>query len=134
MRTYPTPEANGSAAGWEPIMDVPQNLKPDGQNYVEWTWSLLYDGIEVSDQASFSTLRTPDGQPLLGSDVAEHLDGQMLIAKKAVVQKGHDFADVILCCKAPNVDSGSIADELAQQFFLDTTSTMARAKALGEIC
>lgn len=98
-------------------MDVPENLEPDGRNYVEWTWSLLDDGIDVCDQASFSTLRTPDGQPLLEADVAEHLDGQMLIAKKAAVQKGHDFADVILCCKAPNVDSGAIADELAKQFF-----------------
>jgi hypothetical protein len=134
MQTHSTPEANASAAGREPIMDVPQNLEPNGQNYVEWTWSLLDDGIEVSDQASFSTLRTPDGQPLMEDDAAEYLDEQMLIAKKAAVEKGHDFADVILCCKAPNIDSGAVADELAKQFFLDTTFAMARAKALGEIC
>ncbi|MCK1480548.1 hypothetical protein IVB27_38905 [Bradyrhizobium sp. 197] len=115
-------------------MDVPENLEPDGRNYVEWTWSLLDDGIDVCDQASFSTLRTADGQPLLEAEVAEHLDGQMLIAKKAAVQKGHEFADVILCCKAPNVDSDVTADELAKQFFLDTTFAMARARALGEIC
>jgi hypothetical protein len=134
MQTHPTPEANASAAGWEPIMDVPQNLEPGGQNYVEWTWSLLDDGIEFSDQASFSTQRTPDGQPLLENDAAVYLDEQMLIAKKAAVEHGHDFADVILCCKAPNIDSGAVADELIEQFFRDTASAMARAKALGEIC
>jgi hypothetical protein len=133
MQAHSTPETDASAAGWEPIMDVPQNLKPDGQNYVEWTWSLLDDGIDVSDQASFSALRTPDGQPLLDDDAAEYLDGQMMIAKKAVVEKGHDFGDVILCCKAPNIDSGAVADELAKQFFLDTAFAMTRAKALGEI-
>lgn len=134
MHTQSTPNANGSTADWDPIMDVPQNLKPDGQNYVEWTWSLLDDGIDVVDQASFSALRTPSGQPLLEADTAEYLDEQMVIARKAAVAKGHDIADVILCCRAPNVDSGAVADELTKQFFLDTTLAMARAKALGEIC
>jgi hypothetical protein len=134
MQTHSAPEANASAAGWEPIMDVPQNLEPDGRNYVEWTWSLLDDGIDVSDQASFSALTTTDGQPLLEDDAAEYLDEQMLIAKKAAVGHGHDFADVILCCKAPNINSGAVADELIEQFFRDTASAMARAKALGEIC
>jgi hypothetical protein len=134
MQTHLTPEANASAADQEPIMDVPYNLEPDGGNYVEWTWSLLDDGIDISGQASFSTLRTPDGQPLLEADTAEYLDEQMGIAKKAAVAKGHDIADVILCCKAPNIDSGAVADELIEQFFRDTASAMARAKALGEIC
>jgi hypothetical protein len=115
-------------------MDVPYNLEPDGGNYVEWTWSLLDDGIDISGQASFSTLRTPDGQPLLEADTAEYLDEQMVIAKKAAVAKGHDIADVILCCRAPDINSDAVADELAKQFFLDTPLAMARAKALGEIC
>jgi hypothetical protein len=115
-------------------MDVPQNLEPDGRNYVEWTWSLLDEGIDVSDEGSFSLLTTPDGQPLLEDDAAGYLDEQMLIAKKAAVAHGHNFADVILCCKAPNIDSGAVADELIEQFFRDTACAMARAKALGEIC
>jgi len=109
-------------------------LEPDGRNYIEWTWSLLDDGIELSDQMSFSTLQTDDGKPLLAAFAAEYLDEQMLIAKKAANEKGHSFSDVILCCKAPNIDSGAVADELAKQFFQDTIFAMARAKALGEIC
>ena len=37
-----------------------------------------------------------------------------MIAKKAAVAKGHDIADIILCCRAPNINSGAVADELAK--------------------
>lgn len=130
MQTHSPP----AAAGREPIMDIPYNLEPDGRNHVEWTWFLLDDGFDISGQASFSILRTSDGQPLLEADTAEYLDAQMAIARKAAVAKGHDIADVILCCRAPNIDAGAVADELTKQFFLDTTLALARAKTLGEIC
>jgi hypothetical protein len=134
MQTDPPAKTNIPVSDWEPISDVPMVLENDGRNYIEWTWSLLDDGIEISDLASFSTLKTDAGEPLLAAFAAEYLDEQMLIAKNAAVEKGHDFADVILCCKAPNIDSGAVADELIEQFFGNTASAMARAKALGEIC
>jgi hypothetical protein len=134
MQTDPAAKTDTPASDREPISDVPMILEADGRNYIEWTWSLLDDGIEVSNQASFSTLRTRVGQPLLEDYAAEYLNGQMLTATKAAVEKGHDFADVILCCKAPDINSGAVADELTKQFLLDTTLAVARAKALGEIC
>jgi hypothetical protein len=134
MQTHPKPEANEPVGNWEPISDVPDNLKADGRNYIEWTCSLIDDGIEPNDQASFSTLNTNVGEPLLTGLAAECLDEQMIMAKKAAIKKGHDFADVILCCKAPDIDSGRIADELTQLFFRDTAAALARAKSLGEIC
>jgi hypothetical protein len=94
MQTHPIPKANAPASDWQPISDVPDNLAPDGRNYVEWAWSLLDDGIELSSEGSFSTLKTCDGEPLLAGFAAEYLDEQMLIAKKAAIEKGHDFADV----------------------------------------
>jgi hypothetical protein len=117
MQTHPTPEANAPASDREPISDVPQNLEPDGRNCIEWAWSLLDDGIELSDQAAFSTLKTCDGEPLLAGFAAEYLDEQMLVAKKAAIEKGHEFADVILCCKAPDIDSGEIADNCSSYSF-----------------
>jgi hypothetical protein len=134
MQTHPIPKANAPANNWELISDVPENLEPDGRNYIEWAWSLLDDGIEFSSEGSFSTLKTRDGPPLLAGFAAEYLDEQMLIAKKAAMEKGHDFADVILCCKAPNVDSCGIADDLIQLFFRDKAAAVTRAKSLGEIC
>jgi len=94
MQTHPIPKANAPASDWQPISDVPDNLAPDGRNYVEWAWSLLDDGIELSSEGSFSTLKTCDGEPLLAGFAAEYLDEQMLIAKKAAIEKGHDFAHV----------------------------------------
>jgi hypothetical protein len=70
---------------------------------------LLDDQI---DDVSFVSLKTPTGAPLLTPDVAEFLDGQMDLAGTAAGRRGHAFSDVILCCKAPDIDSGSIADEL----------------------
>jgi len=134
MNTDPTPETGARAGDWEPFSDIPLNLEPDGRNYVEWTWSLLDDGIEPSDQTSFSSLRTHDGKPLLAAFAAEYLDEQMLIAKKAANDNGHEFSDVILCCRAPDVDSGAIADELLQLFFRNTDAAVTRARSLGEIC
>jgi hypothetical protein len=127
-------KGDASAGDWTPISDIPLNLEPDGRNYIEWTWSLLDDGIELSDQMSFSTLQTDDGKPLLADFTAEYLDEQMLFAKKAANQEGHGFADVILCCKASETDSGKIADDLLRLFFRDAAAAVARAKSLGEIC
>jgi hypothetical protein len=79
-------------------------------------------------------LKTDTGEPLLANFAAEYLDEQMLIAKNAANDKGHEFADVILCCKAPDIDSGEIADHLLQLFFRDTAAAVARARSLGEIC
>jgi hypothetical protein len=123
-----------SEGGVVPIDDVPLNLESDGSNYIEWTWSLLDEGIEPSDQSPFSALRAPDGQPLLTDHAATYLDEQMLVASKAALDNGHRMADVILCCKSPNIDSGAIADELIKQFFRDRTVAVARATALGQIC
>ena len=134
MQTDPTPAANAPEGDWEPFSDIPLNLEPDGRNYIEWVWSLLDDGIEVSNEGSFSALKTDHGQPLLAGFAAEYLDEQMLIAKRAAIEKGHDFADVVLCCKAPDVDSVKIAGDLIQLFFRDTAAAVARAKSLGEIC
>jgi len=58
----------------------------------------------------------------------------MLVAKKAAIDEGYDFADVIVCCKAPDMDSGKLADQLIQLFFRDKATAVARAKSLGEIC
>jgi hypothetical protein len=134
MQPQPANEEDPSDNGWEPISEIPDNLEPDGRNYIEWTWSLLDDGIEPNDQASFSTLKTSDGQPLLADFAAEYLDEQMLVAKAAAIGKGHAFADVILCCRAPDIDSGEVADQLIHLFFRDTPAAVARAKSLGEIC
>jgi hypothetical protein len=134
MQTHSKPDAKDPVGNWEPINDVPYNLDEDGRNYIEWTCSLIDDGIELNDQVSFSTLKTNSGQPLLTDTAAKFLDEQMIIARKAAIGKGHDFADVILCCKAPDVNSGRIADELIQLFFRDTAAVLARAKSLGEIC
>jgi hypothetical protein len=134
MRTDPAEKMDIRASDWEPISDVPMVLEADGRNYIEWTWSLLDDGIEISDQASFSALKTDGGEPLLATFAAEYLDEQMLVAKKAANEKGHGFADVILCCKAPETDSGEIADDLLRLFFRDTAAAVARARSLGEIC
>jgi hypothetical protein len=43
------PETSTDAhdAFWAPSSDVPNNLGADGQNYVEWMWSLLDNGIDV---------------------------------------------------------------------------------------
>ncbi|WP_426421800.1 hypothetical protein [Bradyrhizobium genosp. A] len=103
------------------------------RNYIEWACALTDDGIELNDQASFSALRTNQGEPLLADFAAEYLDEQMLIARKAAVENGHDFADVILC-KAPDIDSGKLADMLIQLFFRDKAAAVASAKCLGEIC
>jgi hypothetical protein len=134
MQTDPAAKMDTLASDWEPISDVPMVLEADGRNYIEWTWSLLDDGIELSDQASFSTLKTAAGKPLLAAFAAEYLDEQMLVAKKTANQEGHGFADVILCCKAPETDSGKIADDLLRLFFCDAAAAVARAKSLGEIC
>jgi hypothetical protein len=134
MQTSSTPEPEEPAGNWEPFADVPDNLMPGGRNYIEWTCALIDDGIEPNDQASFSTLKTNQGEPLLADFAAEYLDEQMLIAQKAAVENGHDFADVIVCCKAPDIDSGKLADQLIQLFFRDKAAAAARAKSLGEIC
>ncbi len=134
MQTQPTSVANASTSDWEPISDVPQNLEADGRNYVEWVWSLLDDGIELCDRASFSTLKTSGGEPLLDSFAAKHLDEQMLIARSAAAKDGHSFADVIMCCKAPNVDYGAITNDLFRLFFQEPAAAVARAKSIGEIC
>jgi len=105
MQPQPANDEGPSENGWEPISEIPDNLEPDGRNYIEWTWSLLDDGNDVCDQASFSTLKTSNGEPLLAEHAARHLDEQMLIAMKAATENGHLFADVILCCKAPDIDS-----------------------------
>ena len=134
MQTHSKPKSNDLVGNWQPISDVPDNLEADGRNYIEWICSLIDDGIEPNDQASFSTLKTNSREPLLTDFAAEYLDEQMTIAKKAAKERGHDFADVILCCKAPDIDSGKIADELIRLFFLDSAAALARASSLGEIC
>lgn len=32
---------------WEPLFNVPDVLRRDGSNYVQWIWSLLDDGINA---------------------------------------------------------------------------------------
>jgi hypothetical protein len=132
MRTCATPAPD--TPDWEPFSDIPLNLERDGRNYIEWVWSLLDDGIEVSNEGSFSALKTDHGQPLLADFAAEYLDEQMLIAKRAAIEKGHGFADVIMCCKAPNVDYDAITSDLLRLFFQEPAAAVARAKSIGEIC
>jgi hypothetical protein len=50
------------------------------------------------------------------SDARSECDDQMLVARKAAIEKGHYLTHVIFCCKAPNIDSGEIADTLLQLF------------------
>ncbi|MBR1000518.1 MULTISPECIES: hypothetical protein [Bradyrhizobium] len=119
---------------WEPIFDVPDNLRRDGSNYVEWIWSLLDDGIEVPLSGSFTDLRTAAGEPLLDAGVAADLDEQMTLARRAAAGVNHDLQDVLTCCRADGLDAGPLADELSRQFFLDSEATLSRAKAIGEIC
>jgi len=134
MQTSSTQEPDDPVGDWEPLTDFPNNLKSDGSNYIEWTCSLIDDGIEPNEKASFSELMTDQAEPLLAGFAAEFLDERMLIARKAAVDKGHNFADVIACCKAPDVDSGELANQLIQLFFRDKAAAVARAKSLGEIC
>lgn len=118
----------------EPFFDVPDNLRRDGSNYVEWIWSLLDDGIDIPLSGSFADLRTAQGKPLLEAGTAAHLDDQLKIARRGASLNGHDFADVITCCKAPDINSGGLADQLMQLFFRNTVAAVARARSLGEIC
>jgi hypothetical protein len=119
---------------WEPLFDVPDNLRRDGSNYVEWIWSLLDDGIDIPLSGSFAELRTAQDLPLLDADIAAYLDDQLKIARRGASVNGHDLADVITCCNAPNTDSGGLADQLIQLFFHNKTAAVARARSLGEIC
>jgi hypothetical protein len=134
MQTSSTQQPDGPVDDWEPLSDFPNNLRSDGSNYVEWICSLIDDGIEPNEKASFSALKTDQAEPLLAGFAAEFLDERMLIARKAAADNGHDFADVIACCKAPDIDSGKLADQLIQLFFRNKAAALARAKSLGEIC
>ena len=119
---------------WDPIDDVPQNLRDSGSNYVEWVCSLLGDGIQPSRNESLSTLKTSAGRPLLTEEAAEFLDGLMVVARAAAARDGHGFDDVILCCKAPDVDGNAIAAELLEVYRADKAAGVARARSLGLIC
>jgi len=127
-------QSTSSNGEWEPIFDVPDNLRRDGSNYVEWIWSLLDDGIEIPLAGSFADLRTDAGAPLLDIDVAAYLDEQMKIARLAAASVNHDLQDVVTCCRAEDIDAGALVDELTNRFFVDPEGAKARAKALGEIC
>jgi hypothetical protein len=132
MSEAPDPKQQGEP--WEPIIDIPDNLRPDGSNYVEWIWALLDDGIEIATVGSFAQLRCPSGAPLLDGAAADHLDSQLVIARRAADQRGHDLRDVVMCCRPGDLDAGKLADELSRLFFTDSASALARARAIGEIC
>jgi hypothetical protein len=133
MSEAPDPKQQGEP--WEPIIDIPDNLRPDGSNYVEWVWALLDDEIDIPlTGSSFAELRTPSREPLLDDWAAAHLDKQLAIARLAADERGHALADVLLCCRPQGFDAGELADELCRLFFTDSASALARGRALGEIC
>ncbi|WP_165935792.1 MULTISPECIES: hypothetical protein [unclassified Bradyrhizobium] len=119
---------------WEPIFDIPDNLRRDGSNYVEWVWSLLDDGIDIPRSGSFADLRTATGAPLLDPDMAAHLDEQMKVAMGAAAANNHGIEDIITCCSARDFDAGPLADELSRLFFMNSEEALSRAKSIGEIC
>jgi hypothetical protein len=119
---------------WDPIDDVPQNLRNNGSNYVEWVWSLLDVGIEPGGDESLSALTTDSGRPLLTREAAEYLDNRMVVARAAAANDGHRFDDVILCCRAPEVDGNAIAADLLGMYRANRTAAVARARSLGKIC
>jgi len=119
---------------WEPIFDVPDNLRRDGSNYVEGIWSPLDDGIEIPRSGSFCDLRTAAGAPLLDPDIAAHLDEQMKIAMGAAAANKHSLEDMVTCCSARDLDGGTLADELSRLFFLNSEEALLRARAIGELC
>jgi hypothetical protein len=118
----------------EPLFDVPDNLRRDGSNYVEWIWSLLDEGIDIPLSGSFAGLRTAQGEPLLDTGIAAYLDGQLKIAWRAASGNSHGIEDVVICCGARGLDGGPLADELSRLFFTDCELALSRAKAIGEIC
>lgn len=118
----------------DPIEDIPENLKPDGSNYVEWVWALLDDGIEVRPGHSFSSLQARHGDALLESRAAVFLDEQLVIATRAAALHGHDMRDVVMCCHAASIDSTAIADDLNCRYVSDPKAALARARAIAEIC
>lgn len=93
---------------WQPIGDIPLNLGDDGRHYVAWVWALLDDGIDVDRYRSFSELEGPGGARLLAEAAAEHLDHARVLAIKAASADGHDFTDVIFCCRAPTAIPASL--------------------------
>lgn len=118
---------------WELIVDISDNLRSDGSNYVEWIWSLLDNGIDVPLSGPFADLRKEAGQPLLDSDIAAHLDEQMKIAWRASAAVNHGLQDVVTCCRARDLDAGPLADELSHLFFTDSELALSRAKAIGDL-
>lgn len=119
---------------WEPLTDVPDNLRRDGSNYIEWIWSLLDDGIPIPKNDCFGDLRTAQDQPLLDPDVASLLDNQLKVALRAAIANGHGLDDIVTCCGARDLDGGPLADELARLFFVNSAAALSKAKAIGEIC
>src|SRR6202011_4803372 len=79
-------------------------------------------------------LRCPSGAPLLDGAAADHLDSQLVIARRAADQRGHDLRDVVMCCRPGDLDAGKLADELSRLFLTDSASALARGRAIGEIC
>jgi hypothetical protein len=128
------PDAKQEGAQWEPIIDIPDNLRPDGSNYVEWVWALLDDEIDIPLTGSFAKLLTPSENPLLDDWAAAHLDKQLATARLAADERGHALADVVVCCRPEAFDAGELADDLYRLFFSDSASALARARAIGEIC
>ncbi len=118
----------------EPLFDVPDNLRRDGSNYVEWIWSLLDDGIDIPLSGSFVDLRTETGERLPDPDMVAYLDDQMKVARRAADARGHSLQDVITCCRARGLDAGPLADEFCRLFFTDCEAALSRARAIGEIC
>ena len=72
--------------------------------------------------------------PLLDGAAADHLDSQLVIARRAADRRGHDLRDVVMCCRPGDLDAGKLADELSRLFFTDSASALARGRAIGEIC
>ena len=68
--------------------DIPDNLAPDGRNYVEWVWALLDDGIDMDIGRPFAELKTEDGHQLLTKDAATYLDGQLVVAMAGRSKQG----------------------------------------------
>ncbi|MHC2288690.1 hypothetical protein [Bradyrhizobium barranii] len=113
---------------------MPDNLRRDGRNYIEWIWSLLDDGIPIPVSESFTELRTDAGEPLLDPEIASHLDEGFRAAQGAASANGHRIDDVVTCCSARELDGGPLCNELARLFFVDAAAALSRAQAIGEIC
>ncbi len=127
-------EPRASSGRWEPLFDVPDNLRRDGSNYVEWIWSLIDDGIPIPLSESFVCLRTAQNEPLLDPHIASHLDDQLKVALQAATANGHRLDDVVSCCMARDFDGGALGDELARLFFVQTSAALSRARSIGQIC